>query len=144
MNTRQFGLALRAVIRDDAGRCLLVRRSAANKGNVGCWEWPGGKADPGEAFDAALRREVREETGLEIELLGVAGAFGFDLGQTHIVTLCLEAKPAGGTVQLSEEHDAYEWVPPSELTARNLTPVLRETAAAFAAAASKKGAGSRE
>jgi 8-oxo-dGTP diphosphatase len=133
MNEKPFRLAVRAVIRDDAGRCLLLRRSPANKGFVGCWEWPGGKADPGESFDVAVRREVREETGLEVELLGVAGAFDFEMTQARIVTLCLEARLAGGTLRLSEEHDEHAWVPAAEVPNWNLVPRLKELAAAYAA-----------
>jgi ADP-ribose pyrophosphatase YjhB (NUDIX family) len=48
-----FRLAVKAVVIDDANRCLLLRRSAANKNFVGCWEWPGGKVDPGEDFASA-------------------------------------------------------------------------------------------
>ena len=111
MSEKPFRLAVRAVIRDEQGRCLLLRRSPMNKGFVGQWEWPGGKVDPGEDFDAALRREVREETGLEIELLGLVGSFDFEMPQARIATLCLEAQPAGGALRLSEEHDELAWVP---------------------------------
>ena len=114
MNAKPFRLAVRAVIRDDAGRCLLVRRSAFNKSFVGQWEWPGGKVDAGEAFEDALRREVREEAGLEIEILRLAGAFEFEMPQARIVTLCMEARPSGGTLRLSEEHDEHAWVPLEE------------------------------
>lgn len=125
MNEKPFRLAVRAVIRDEAGRCLLLRRSPANKGFVGSWEWPGGKADPGESFDVALRREVREETGLEIKLLGVVGAFGFEMPQVQVVTLCMEARLAGGTLRLSEEHDAFEWVPLTDMDNWKLLEVLK-------------------
>ena len=125
MNEKPYRLAVRAVIRDEAGRCLLLRRSPANKGFVGYWEWPGGKVDAGEEFEHALHREVSEETGLEIELHDLAGAFGFEVAQARIVTLCLEARPTGGTLRLSEEHDAFEWVPLEELANRKLLDVLK-------------------
>lgn len=125
MNKKPFRLAVRAVIREEAGRCLLLRRSPVNQGFAGYWQWPGGKADPGEEFENALRREVREETGLEIELDSLAGAFGFETAQARIVTLCLEARQTGGTLRLSEEHDASEWVPLEELANRRLREVLK-------------------
>jgi len=139
MNEKPFRLALKALIRNSEGQCLLLRRSAKNKGFIGCWEWPGGKADPGEAFDEALRREVREETGLEIELLHTIGAFDFEMASARIVTLCMEAKPIGGTLRLSEEHDEYAWVPLEEVLSRDLVPNLKGTAAAYAASIENKG-----
>lgn len=55
-----------AVIVDDAGRILLSRRAdAAHQG--GLWEFPGGKLEAGESSAEALRRECREELGIEVE-----------------------------------------------------------------------------
>lgn len=115
MNAKPFKMAVRAVILDEEGRCLMLRRSAINRHYVGMWEWPGGKVDPGETFDVAVRREVAEEAGLQIELTGVAGAFHVEMDQIQLVMLCLEAKVCGGDLRLSEEHDQSAWVPLAEL-----------------------------
>jgi 8-oxo-dGTP pyrophosphatase MutT (NUDIX family) len=59
------------VVRDAGGRVLLIRTATAG------WELPGGRVEPGEDFIAALKREVREETGCDVEvarLTGVASA----------------------------------------------------------------------
>lgn len=53
-----------AVIRDDGGRILLTQRPAG-KHLAGLWEFPGGKCEPGERPHDALRRELREEIGIE-------------------------------------------------------------------------------
>jgi mutator protein MutT len=141
MNAKLFRLAVRAVIHDEAGQCLLLRRSAINKGFGGYWEWPGGKADPGEDFDAALHREVREETGLEIEILRLAGAFEVRMPQSHIVTICMEARRTGGTLRLSDEHDNSAWVTLEQMSGLNLVAHHKETAAALAANQGAKGVG---
>lgn len=112
---KPFALAVKAVIVDAAGRCLMVRRSAANRSFVGCWEWPGGKVDPGEDFATALVREVREETSLEAELTGLAGTTEFEMPHVRVILLCMEARLAGGTLALSHEHDAWDWVPLASL-----------------------------
>lgn len=52
---------------DEAGRVLLVR----NEGDDG-WSDPGGKRDPGESFETAARREVREETGVDCRITGLS------------------------------------------------------------------------
>lgn len=59
-----------AIVRDDAGRVLLVRR--ADDGN---WELPGGRVDVGESAAAAVAREVVEEAGIEVKVTGVAGVY---------------------------------------------------------------------
>ena len=120
MAGKPFSLAVKAVIFDAEGRCLMIRRSAHNRNFVGCWEWPGGKADPGESFDQAVRREVLEETGLDVEITALAGATEFEMPAVHVVLLCLEARLTGGSLLLSEEHDDSAWVPLAELDARPL------------------------
>lgn len=131
MSDKPFRLAVRAVIHDDRNQCLLLRRSNVCKALVGTWEWPGGKADPGETFDVAVKREVREETGLEIELTGVAGAFHIEMAQQHLAVLCMEAVPIGGLLRLSEEHDQSAWVPVAELLEWKLTDGFREFAETY-------------
>lgn len=59
--------AARAVILDRAGRILLVRFEFPDRS---VWACPGGGLEPGESHEAALRRELREEVGLELEELG--------------------------------------------------------------------------
>ena len=59
--------AARAVILDPAGRILLVRFEFPDRS---VWACPGGGLEPGESHEAALRRELREEVGLELEELG--------------------------------------------------------------------------
>ena len=64
-----------AVIRDERGRLLLQEKSSGEG-----WSLPAGAIDPGETPEDAVRREVREETGLIVEpreLLGVLGGTGF-------------------------------------------------------------------
>ena len=60
-----------AVIWNGDGQVLLIRRTKAPR--AGQWSLPGGKVEQGESLEQALRREVREETGLEVEILGLAG-----------------------------------------------------------------------
>lgn len=133
MEAKPYGMAVKAVVMREDGRCLLIRRSAANRNFVGQWEWPGGKADPGEDFVTALRRELAEEAGLEVEFTGFAGATCFEMPKIHVVVLCMEARATGGTLRLSEEHDAAEWVPLADLAKWELTPHVRDFMLDYAA-----------
>ena len=62
--TRQVKLAVGAVVLQD-DHVLLVRR--ANPPEAGRWSFPGGRVEPGERMADAVAREVREETGLDVE-----------------------------------------------------------------------------
>jgi len=70
--------AVAAIVRDGEGRILLQRRS-----DDGRWNLPAGAIDPGESPDEAVVREVREETGLEVRPVRVAGVFGGADGFRH-------------------------------------------------------------
>lgn len=121
MGEKPLGLSVRAVVRDGQGRCLVLRRSAACRSNSGKWELPGGKVDAGETFDAALAREVAEESGLSATLGHAVGLVEIDdRADVRVVTVILEAAHADGAVRLSEEHDAFVWVPVSELASVGL------------------------
>lgn len=133
MADKRYHLAVRALVLDSEGRCLIIRRSRNCRRFVGQWEWPGGKVDEGESFDAGLRREIREEVGLEVTLTGVVGAYDFPVGDKQIAMLCMEARSMGGEVNLSDEHDLYKWVPLEDLEKLPLTDGLRDMAKAYIA-----------
>jgi mutator protein MutT len=59
-----------AVVRNDCGRVLLVRRA-----DDGYWELPGGRIEAGESASAAAVRKVAEETGVTITITGLAGVY---------------------------------------------------------------------
>jgi 8-oxo-dGTP diphosphatase len=113
---KPWGLTVKAVIRREDGCILLLRRSAANKHDVGLWEWPGGKLDPGENFADALLREVDEECGLKIELIAPVGVSSFEMPKILVALVCMDARLLGGEVRLSFEHDDFVWVPLAELS----------------------------
>lgn len=138
MSQKPYHLAVRAIIQNDQGQCLLIRRSGACRNFVGKWEWPGGKTDDGETFESALLREIREETGLNVELKGVAGAFGMEMDKIRVAVLCMEAVPVAGTLTLSDEHDDHAWVPLAEMLEWDLVASLHNLARSYIAAAQNR------
>ena len=131
MTEKPFSLSVKVLIRDSEGRCLVLRRSLASKGSPGKWEFPGGKADPGEDFDEALRREVAEETGLRVSLERVAGATEYELPDRKVAYLIMEACHKSGQVCLSDEHDDYAWVCLEDLPGIELVEQFGEFAAGY-------------
>jgi 8-oxo-dGTP diphosphatase len=125
MTAKPYGLAVKALVSDDQGRILLIRRSPASKWFRHQWDLPGGKVDAGESFDAALLREVAEETRLTVSIEGVAGASQYDMPHIRVALLFLEARSASGELQLSDEHDAFQWTAREEILALDLSDQLR-------------------
>jgi 8-oxo-dGTP diphosphatase len=69
-----IGVGVGAILVDEEGRLFLARRGPQAKNERGLWEFPGGSVELGERLADALRREMREEYGIEIsvgELLDV-------------------------------------------------------------------------
>lgn len=97
---------------DDDGKVLLLHRPEADFMG-GIFELPSGKVEPGETLDAALRREVNEETGLTVaEIAGYIGSFDYTSGSGKKSRQFNFAVTAAATepVELTE-HDNYAWVP---------------------------------
>jgi 8-oxo-dGTP diphosphatase len=103
-------LAAYALLRNSENKCLFLRRSSDSKTNPGRWEPPGGKVEPGELLDEALRREVFEETNLQIVVRRLLGAIEFELPAIKVACLIMEGRIMSGDIHLSSEHDAHQWL----------------------------------
>lgn len=116
-----------AVIFDDAGRLLLHRRADNHH-----WALPGGGMDPGESIAETCRREVREETGLEVEIVRLVGIYSdpsrhaiarYPNGDVHqILNVCFECRIIGGALRLSEESTQIGFFDPDALPEPLLLP----------------------
>ncbi|MDO9044394.1 MAG: NUDIX domain-containing protein [Methanobacteriaceae archaeon] len=110
MQNLVYGLAVRALLSDDDGKILIIKRSTDSKTNPGKWEFPGGKVDPEESFDQALLREVYEETNLKIGLDHVVGVSEQNLHVIRAVHIIMSGNIIDGELKLSDEHEGYAWV----------------------------------
>lgn len=107
-----FRVGIKAVVSDDQGRILLLRRSDKVSRAHG-WDLPGGGLNAGEQPWEALARELHEETGLHIQSSRLEGAVivPANNGDPTLV-MGYMATAAPGEVKLSWEHEAYQWVQP--------------------------------
>jgi len=101
-----------AFVADPAGRYLALRR--AHPPCAGEWDLPGGFVEAGESPADAIAREIREETGLDVELLGVLGAYASVYGETgrHTVDIGFHARVEAqhlGDMLLSAEKSEAAW-----------------------------------
>ncbi|NKX56119.1 (deoxy)nucleoside triphosphate pyrophosphohydrolase [Arthrobacter mobilis] len=92
---------------------LLAARRSAPEHYAGMWEFPGGKVEPGESCEEALRRELREELGVDSRLgAEVEGPLqqGWPLAAGAAMRVWLAEVAAGEPLPL-EDHDELRWVP---------------------------------
>jgi 8-oxo-dGTP diphosphatase len=120
-----------AIIRD--GKILVVRR--ARPPAHGLYTLPGGVVEPGETLADAAMREVREETGLTIEPVALAGfretivRDAHERVERHFVILCFAARWRAGEPVLNEELSEARWLAPAELAGLPTTPGLADIVA---------------
>ena len=125
-------LAVGAIVFRDDGAVLLVQRGRPPA--RGSWTLPGGKVEPGETLEAAVVRELAEETALrvtpiaEVETLVLSHeGFAYEI---HDFAYRLDAP---GEPRAGDDVDAARWVLPSEIATLDLTPeVIRVIARARA------------
>jgi 8-oxo-dGTP diphosphatase len=114
----------------EKGEVLLVRRNHAPA--LGQWSLPGGRVEWGETLREAIAREVREETGIDIEVEGLAGIaeriLPDDEGKTeyHYVILDFWARPKSRDLTPGDDASEARWVPVGELNDYELTSGLYE------------------
>jgi len=114
------------VIAFDGDRVLLVQRGKPPR--LGSWSLPGGAQHLGERTEAAARRELREETGIEVgplSLVAVIDSISPDAEgdiQYHYTIIDYCARHTGGTAVPGDDVAAVAWAAPDELAAYALTP----------------------
>ena len=113
-------LIVQAMIRKNTGEYLTIKRAEAVE--VGTWEFPGGRVDPGETVEKALEREIREETGLRVDIERFVG-WGQGFGIKELPTgkikdrfvMFFECKLIKGKLRLDHETADHKWVTLEEL-----------------------------
>jgi 8-oxo-dGTP diphosphatase len=139
--TRPYLAVSAAIFRD--GRVLIVRR--AQPPASGLYTLPGGGVELGETLQQAIVREVREETGLDIVPLVLAGYRELIVRDSagrierHFVILPFAARWLAGDVSLNAELAEARWLLPTELSGLKTTEGLAEIVAAAWRQAAAKG-----
>ena len=117
-----------AVVTDELGRILLIKRRD-NK----LWALPGGGHDVGETIEQTAVREVKEETGLDVEVTALTGIY---TDPAHIVaftngevrqqfSLCFTTRQTGGTLAIDHESTDIAWTHPDDIPALDVHPSMR-------------------
>ena len=100
-----------AIIRDSQNRIFATQRGGGDWKDW--WEFPGGKIEPGETPQQALRREIREELDTEITVGELLHTVEWDYPKFHLTMHCFLCTVERGSLTLLE-HEAARWLAPDE------------------------------
>lgn len=102
-----------AAVIQKGGRYLITQRGGGSH-LAGLWEFPGGKRRPGESLEECLRREIREELAVEVEVGEEIETVTWPYPERTVVLHFFRCDLAGGEVA-PQEGQATVWVTPEEL-----------------------------
>jgi 8-oxo-dGTP pyrophosphatase MutT (NUDIX family) len=121
-------VAVTAFVQDDHGRLLMIRRTDNDLYSI-----PGGAQDVGETIGHTVKREVKEETGIDVEPIEIIGIYS---DPDHIIaysdgevrqqfSICFRAHPTTDEVRTSTESSEVKWVDKDELGRLNIHPSIQ-------------------
>ncbi len=120
--------AASTVVVDSEGRLLMAKRTDNE-----LWTIPGGGMKPGETIAEAAVREVKEETGIDVEVVTLVGIY---TNPQHVVeysdgevrqqfSVCFACRPIGGTPTISDETSEVGYFTPDEIEGMDVHPSIR-------------------
>lgn len=121
-----FNVAVKGLIFCD-GKFLIMQRSDKSRGEFYYWELPGGRMEFGENPEEALKREVKEETGLQVELISPLNVWTF-FREVNTQTVGINFLCIAGVqdVQLSYEHIDFRWVEEVDMLNYDFHPTIKD------------------
>jgi ADP-ribose pyrophosphatase YjhB (NUDIX family) len=117
-----------AVVEDEQHRILLIHKTDND-----LWALPGGGHDVGESIKDTVIREVKEETGYDVDVTGIVGTYtnprhvmAYDDGEVRQqFSICFAAVLTGGELRTSSESKEVAWVAPERLEELEMHPSMR-------------------
>ena len=100
---------------------LFICRRSSNKSLSGYWEFPGGKVEQDETFEASLKRELREELGMDVNVQNYFDTVIHEYENFTIELIAYRCEFIEASYKLTD-HDKYEWIDLNTLLNYNLAP----------------------
>ena len=111
-----------AIIHDDEGRIFATQRGYGEMKDG--WEFPGGKIEPGESTEEALKREIWEELETKIVVERLVQTVEWDYPAFHLTMHCFWCHIESGSLKL-KEHEAAKWLTKDQLDSVDWLPADR-------------------
>jgi 8-oxo-dGTP diphosphatase len=128
----QLFVATKGFITNNSGEVLILKESNEYEegANSGKWDIVGGRVDPGQRFDRSLKREIKEESGIEAKIGGpfYTGEWRSEVKghKWQIVGTYFKCSAETEEVSLSEDHEKFAWIKPSNYKSYDLVGGLKQ------------------
>jgi mutator protein MutT len=128
VNKQIWSVVVGCLIKNN-NKILLLKRGDDEDSYPGLWELPGGKVEFGESLDQAVKREVREETGLELNSFQLCGYFQYIINKPDLTKYAVQINFVAETKQLKvavTEHTDFKFVTIDELDNFNISGSVKD------------------
>lgn len=122
----KFGVATKAIIKNDAGKFLVIYKSEDEEISPNEIDIPGGRIKFGENIEESLAREVKEELGIKIKIIKPSRVWGFVNDTLHLIGITFLAEYVEGEIVLSGEHTKYEWIDKEKILSGDYPKWIKE------------------
>ncbi len=128
-----IGVACGAIIFNKEGKVLIGQRGSNARDDEGVWDFPGGQVEYGELGEHAIKREVEEEFGIQIEIIELINLVEVIEPEKHWIGPAYIAKLISGEARPLEEDkfNDFKWVKISEVEKMKLTTPCRQNIKAY-------------
>ena len=126
-----FRISVKSFIVNNKGEVLIIKRNKDDVNHPGIWEIPGGRLDLGEDPFEGLKRETKEETNIDVQVLNPLKVHHFTRQDKQKITaITFLCRPLNNSVKLSKEHSDYLWIDMDNVF-KKLHPAYHDEVKAF-------------
>ena len=106
-----------AIMENEKGEILLVKRKFDPM--KGFWDWPGGFVNPGESLEDSVKREIKEELGVDVTVNKISGVYEdrylYQGIQNYALCIAVSAKITNGEITVSDDVSEFNFFSPSKI-----------------------------
>jgi len=124
--SKHIRFATKAMIKNKDGKYLVIHKSGAEDVGPNDFDIPGGGIEFGEDIEESLKREVKEEAGIDIDIKKPSRTWGYVKDDLHLVGVTFLTDYVAGEVALSGEHDDFGWLTREEVLSGDYPEWLKQ------------------
>lgn len=121
---KAWTLIIHGLIKNKEDKILVLKNSPKSKYNPSLWDLPGGEIECDETFEDSLKKDIYNETKLEINIKKHIGSIEEEKDDNNIINLVILASPLNENVEVDKKYINYKWADLKRLKHLQLSPWL--------------------